>query len=72
VVHRSGSTSGTQVKDDQGIGFHPYFSIKDIYGIFISFLLFGYLIFFNPLILGHPDNSIPANSLSTPTHIVPE
>jgi ubiquinol-cytochrome c reductase cytochrome b subunit len=72
LVHKSGSTSGAQTKDDQGIGFHPYFSIKDTYGIFVSLILYGYLIFFNPFVLGHPDNSIPANSLVTPTHIVPE
>jgi ubiquinol-cytochrome c reductase cytochrome b subunit len=31
-----------------------------------------YFIFFNPNLLGHPDNYIPANPLVTPTHIVPE
>jgi len=30
------------------------------------------LVFFYPNILGHPDNFIPANSLVTPPHIVPE
>ena len=30
------------------------------------------LVFFAPNLLGHPDNYIPANPLSTPAHIVPE
>jgi ubiquinol-cytochrome c reductase cytochrome b subunit len=30
------------------------------------------LLFFAPNFLGHPDNYIPANPLSTPAHIVPE
>lgn len=71
-LHKSGSTSGGQlvVKDD--IGLHPYFSVKDIYGTALSFILYGYLIFFSPNKLGHPDNYIPANPSITPSHIVPE
>jgi ubiquinol-cytochrome c reductase cytochrome b subunit len=29
-------------------------------------------VFFDPNLLGHPDNYIPANALVTPAHIVPE
>jgi ubiquinol-cytochrome c reductase cytochrome b subunit len=32
----------------------------------------SFFIFFYPDLLGHPDNYIPADSLVTPTHIVPE
>src|SRR5205823_13639489 len=35
-------------------------------------LVFAALIFFSPNLLGHPDNYIEANPLSTPAHIVPE
>jgi len=35
-------------------------------------MLFIYFVCFDPVYLGHPDNFIPANSLVTPTHIVPE
>ena len=38
-----------------------------VFGIFFSIFLF-----FAPNSLGHPDNYIPANSLVTPPHIVPE
>jgi len=33
---------------------------------------FFFFVFFYPNALGHPDNYINANSLSTPAHIVPE
>ena len=40
---------------------------------YIIFLIFYcYFVFFEPNVLGHPDNYIPANPLVTPTHIVPE
>ncbi|KAB2849949.1 MAG: cytochrome b, partial [Hyphomicrobiaceae bacterium] len=35
-------------------------------------LVFAWFVFFAPYYLGHPDNSIPANPLQTPPHIVPE
>src|SRR5262249_39817011 len=31
-----------------------------------------FFVFFNSNVFGHPDNYIPANSLVTPSHIVPE
>ena len=35
-------------------------------------IFFAYFVFYLPNYLGHPDNYIPANSLQTPAHIVPE
>ena len=34
--------------------------------------MFCYFIFYNPYILGHPDNYIEADPMLTPAHIVPE
>jgi quinol-cytochrome oxidoreductase complex cytochrome b subunit len=51
---------------------YPYYIFKDILGLLIFFIFFIYFIFFNPNYLGHSDNYIFANPLSTPTHIVPE
>jgi ubiquinol-cytochrome c reductase cytochrome b subunit len=39
---------------------------------FILGTLFVYFLFFDPNILGHPDNYIKANAVITPSHIVPE
>jgi ubiquinol-cytochrome c reductase cytochrome b subunit len=35
-------------------------------------MIFVFVAFFHPDLLGHPDNYIKADSLSTPAHIVPE
>jgi quinol-cytochrome oxidoreductase complex cytochrome b subunit len=74
-LHTSGSNnpSGVPMKTKKdSIPFHPYFTIKDMVGFVIFFIIFGYFLFFYPNALGHPDNYIPANPLVTPAHIVPE
>jgi quinol-cytochrome oxidoreductase complex cytochrome b subunit len=35
-------------------------------------VFFSVILFYFPNLLGHPDNYIPANPMSTPAHIVPE
>ena len=69
--NRSSNPIGLESNIDQ-IRFNPYFIIKDLLGILIFFFFFSYFIFFNPNILGHPDNYIEANPLVTPIHIQPE
>lgn len=59
-------------KKIDGASFNPYFTIKDLYGFILFFILLFYLIFNDPNLAGHPDNYIPANPMSTPAHIVPE
>jgi len=58
--------------DVDSISFFPYFIIKDLFGLLVFFVPLVYLLAFNPNLLGHPDNYIPANPLVTPAHIVPE
>jgi ubiquinol-cytochrome c reductase cytochrome b/c1 subunit len=41
-------------------------------GMCVYLIVFGVLVFFAPNYLGHADNYIPANPLSTPAEIVPE
>jgi ubiquinol-cytochrome c reductase cytochrome b subunit len=57
-----------------GIPFHPYYTIKDIFGVAMFLMLFAFIIFFWPeaggLFLEH-DNFLPADPLVTPTHIKP-
>jgi len=74
ILHSIGSTNplGIESKLDK-ISFYPYFVLKDLFGFFIILAtLFTYFLFFDPNLLGHPDNYIKANSLITPNHIVPE
>jgi ubiquinol-cytochrome c reductase cytochrome b subunit len=75
ALHIPGSSNptGVEVKGEQDtVPFHPYYTAKDGFGLGVFLLLFVALVFFFPNALGHPDNYIPANSLSTPAHIVPE
>jgi ubiquinol-cytochrome c reductase cytochrome b subunit len=75
ALHVTGSNNplGIEPKNKQDtIPFHPYYTIKDSIGIVVYLGVFAFLVFFMPNYLGHPDNYIPANPLSTPAHIVPE
>jgi ubiquinol-cytochrome c reductase cytochrome b subunit len=75
ALHIPGSNNptGVSVKSEQDtVPFHPYYTAKDSFGVAIFLIVFAALIFFAPNILGHADNYIPANPLSTPAHIVPE
>ncbi len=72
-LHLEGSSNPTGVESGPGkITFHPYFTYKDATILLFTFLCFFVLVFFFPNYLGHTDNFIPANPLSTPAHIVPE
>ncbi len=50
----------------------PYAIAKDIFALAVFVTLFAWFVFFAPDYLGHADNYIEANPLSTPPHIVPE
>jgi len=58
--------------DIDKIPFHPYYSIKDAFGIGVFLILMASFVYFAPNLLGHPDNYVPANPLVTPPHIQPE
>ena len=75
ALHIPGSSNptGVEVKGPQDtVPFHPYYTAKDGFGAGIFLIIFALILFFAPNALGHPDNYIPANPLSTPAHIVPE
>lgn len=72
-THGSNNPKGIDVKTEKDtIPFHPYYTVKDMFGFGIYFLIFAFFIFYEPNYLGHPDNYTPANPLVTPAHIVPE
>lgn len=72
-LHQSGANNplGVISKIDK-IPFHPYFTLKDIIGFSLIFLILLTLTLLAPYLLGDPDNFIPANPLVTPVHIQPE
>lgn len=74
ALHQFGSNNplGIEVAKKDKIPFHPYYTAKDLLGLVVFFIFYGAFVFYYPNLLGHPDNYIPANPLSTPPHIVPE
>jgi ubiquinol-cytochrome c reductase cytochrome b subunit len=46
--------------------------MKDLFALAVILAIFFAIVGFMPNYLGHPDNYIEANALSTPAHIVPE
>ncbi len=69
----SGNPTGVDVKTPQDtIPFHPFYTAKDGFGLGLFLIGLSILVFFAPNYLGHADNYIPANPMSTPAHIVPE
>ncbi len=72
-AYGSNNPTGIDVKGPQDtIPFHPYYTVKDFFGIGVFLIVFAGFLFFAPDYLGHADNYIPANPLVTPAHIVPE
>ncbi len=75
ALHIPGSSNptGVEVKGPQDtVPFHPYYTAKDGFGLGVFLVIFATVLFFAPNYMGHPDNYIPANPMSTPAHIVPE
>ncbi|WP_404482733.1 cytochrome bc complex cytochrome b subunit [Novosphingobium sp. BL-52-GroH] len=75
ALHIPGSSNptGVEVKaESDTVPFFPYYVAKDGWFIGVFAIVFSLLLFYFPNQLGHPDNYIPANPMSTPAHIVPE
>ena len=75
ALHVSGSNNPTGIEPkgpQDTLPFHPYYTMKDTFGLAVCLILFSIMVFFAPNFMGHPDNYIPANPLVTPAHIVPE
>jgi len=70
-THGSNNPNGISSNGDR-YAMHPYFTFKDLVTIFAFLLALSVIVFFYPNLLGHSDNYIPANPMSTPPSIVPE
>nr|ASY97608.1 cytochrome b [Pyrrhocoris tibialis]UEP16602.1 cytochrome b [Pyrrhocoris tibialis] len=72
-LHQTGSNNPLGLNSNYDkIPFHPFFSIKDMMSMFFILMMFSMLLMMEPLMLGDPENFIPANPLVTPVHIQPE
>jgi quinol-cytochrome oxidoreductase complex cytochrome b subunit len=75
ALHQHGSNNplGIDRKGPQdSIPFHPYYTIKDSFGLGVFLVFYAMMIFFWPNALGDSQNYIEANPLQTPPEIVPE
>jgi ubiquinol-cytochrome c reductase cytochrome b subunit len=84
ALHEVGSNNpdGIEIKANKnaqgipldGIPFHPYYSVHDIFGVSVFLMVFSAIIFFAPELGGYfleYNNFIPADPLQTPAHIAP-
>ena len=84
ALHDVGSNNpdGVEIKEKKdaqgkpldGIAFHPYYSVHDVFGLSVFLLLFFAVVFFAPEMGGYFiewNNYIPADPLVTPSHIAP-
>tara|TARA_R110002095_G_scaffold138616_3_gene120521 strand:- start:4916 stop:5932 length:1017 start_codon:yes stop_codon:yes gene_type:complete len=72
-VPGNGNPVGIEPKSKKDtLPFHPFYTVKDGFAIIVYLIVFAAFVFFLPNVLGHADNFIPADPLSTPAHIVPE
>ena len=84
ALHTVGSNNpdGVEIKENKnpdgtpvdGIPFHPYYTVKDIFGLAVFLTIFMFVVFFMPEFGGfflEKDNFVPADPLKTPEHIVP-
>ncbi|MBB3284847.1 ubiquinol-cytochrome c reductase cytochrome b subunit [Mitsuaria sp. PDC51] len=84
ALHEVGSNNpdGVEIKAKKGpdgrpldgIPFHPYYTVHDIFGVGLFLMAFSAVIFFAPELGGYfleYNNFIPADPLKTPPHIAP-
>ncbi|MEO6407757.1 MAG: cytochrome bc complex cytochrome b subunit [Burkholderiaceae bacterium] len=84
ALHEVGSNNpdGVEIKQHKdargvpldGIAFHPYYTVHDIYAVSIFLMIFSAVLFFAPEFGGYfleYNNFIPADPLKTPAHIAP-
>lgn len=84
ALHEVGSNNpdGVEIKAKKdalgrpldGIPFHPYYTVHDIFGVGVFLMAFSAILFFAPEFGGYfleYNNFIPADPLKTPLHIAP-
>ncbi len=84
ALHEVGSNNpdGVEIKKNKnaegipldGIPFHPYYTVKDIFGAVVFLIFFFAVVFFTPEMGGYfleHANFTPADPFTTPAHIAP-
>nr|QNV11922.1 cytochrome b [Pisaura mirabilis] len=71
-LHELGSGNPLGLSSNDKLVFHPYYSVKDIYGLIMFFVGFMLVCLLFPYVFMDVENFIQSNPLVTPTHIQPE
>jgi ubiquinol-cytochrome c reductase cytochrome b subunit len=84
ALHEVGSNNpdGVEIKDTldangvplDGVPFHPYYTVHDVFSVGVFLMIFAFIVFFAPEMNGYFlefNNFIPADPLKTPSHIAP-
>ena len=72
-LHETGSRNPLGLgRDEDKMVFHPYYSLKDIFGLFVVLGIYLWLRLYSPYVFIDVENFIPSNPLVTPVHIQPE
>nr|UXF58266.1 cytochrome b [Philodromus sp.] len=72
-LHETGSNNPIGISSDcDKVTFHPYYSIKDIYGFGMFFMFFMLVCLMSPYIFMDVENFLSSDPLVTPVHIQPE
>ncbi len=75
ALHITGSNNpaGIEMEDERdALPFHPYYTMKDTFGLTVFLLIYVLFTFFAPNAMVHADHFVPYNPMVTPPHIVPE
>ena len=75
ALHVTGSNNplGIDPKGPQDtVPFHPYYTMKDTFGLCVFLVIYAGVVFFAPNFFGEPENFVPADPLVTPLEILPE
>ena len=76
ALHVTGQNNpdGVEVKNVERdtVAFTPYATIKDVFALSVFLIVYAWFVFYIPNYLLDADNSVTANPLVTPAHIVPE
>jgi len=71
-LHEVGSRNPLGLDGKDKVVFHPYYSVKDVFGVVVIIYAFIGICLVYPYIFMDCENFIKSNPLVTPIHIQPE
>src|SRR5258706_1547123 len=75
ALHQHGSNNPLGIdrnRPQDSVPFHPYYTVKDLFGLAVFLAIFAFFVFYLPNYLNAADAYIPADPLQTPSEVVPQ